>query len=459
MLSGGTSGDVSYYHYDNVGSTIALSNNLGAVVDRISYGPYGTITYRQANFDTPYLFVGAHGVETDSNGLYYMRARYYNPRIGRFVNSDPIGFGGGMNWYAYAGNNPILLSDSMGLSGYGEDVGNNIAAEGRGVLKGAEALDVAIFSFLDHPVDTTVEALNGLKAASNGAVDNINRLWARELLGYDYQISQQSHQFRKALKDSITNFDFEDGGALAFNIVAGKALATVIGRLSAEGCFMAGTVISTPSGEVNIEDIKVGDVVYAYDFESGRVVERTVLDTPRNFTHLWVKLYFGNDEVVATANHRIWVESEGDWVPAGLIKTGMAIRVQNGSSRTVSRVVSYEIRTPEITYNLEVDVDHNFYAGYVKALAHNGDGSYTNYHQSGKVYVGKGDAARAAESAAEKVAAYNDPLIKTDWTPANGDVDSFVQEALRLRAAGGPGGNTYNKINSPGEKILRAFGL
>jgi hypothetical protein len=44
-----------------------------------------------------------------------MRARYYNPLLMRFINADPIGFAGGSNWYAYAGNNPLLFLDPTGL--------------------------------------------------------------------------------------------------------------------------------------------------------------------------------------------------------------------------------------------------------------------------------------------------------------------------------------------------------
>jgi hypothetical protein len=60
---------------------------------------------------------------TDPNGLLYMRARYYNPYLCRFINPDPMGFAGGLNWYCYADGNPISNVDPFGLSpSYGNPV-------------------------------------------------------------------------------------------------------------------------------------------------------------------------------------------------------------------------------------------------------------------------------------------------------------------------------------------------
>jgi RHS repeat-associated protein len=61
----------------------------------------------------PYLFTGRRfDYET---GLYYYRARYYNPYIGRFLQTDPVGYGDGINWYVYCKNNPLSFVDPSGL--------------------------------------------------------------------------------------------------------------------------------------------------------------------------------------------------------------------------------------------------------------------------------------------------------------------------------------------------------
>ena len=103
------------YHYDYRGSTVALSDNNGNVTDRIEYSAFATTTYRAGTSDTPFLFNGLYGVMTDPNGLLNMRARYYNPFICRFINPDPSGFAGGLNFYAYANGNPVSYLDPFGL--------------------------------------------------------------------------------------------------------------------------------------------------------------------------------------------------------------------------------------------------------------------------------------------------------------------------------------------------------
>ena len=113
------------YHYDYRGSTIALSADSGLVTDRVEYSLYGLTTYRAGTNDTPFLYNGRYGVQTDPNGLLYMRSRYYNPYLCRFINADPSGFAGGLNFYAYANGNPVSYSDPFGLDVIGENTINS----------------------------------------------------------------------------------------------------------------------------------------------------------------------------------------------------------------------------------------------------------------------------------------------------------------------------------------------
>jgi RHS repeat-associated protein len=98
-----------------LGSTIALVNSAGSLATQDSYEPFGKTTQSGASTSNPYAFAGR---ELDQSGLYFMRARYYNPLLSRFISSDPIGLAGGQaNFFAYVYNSPMNFVDPLGLSG------------------------------------------------------------------------------------------------------------------------------------------------------------------------------------------------------------------------------------------------------------------------------------------------------------------------------------------------------
>ena len=107
------------HHYNNIGSTTKLTNELGEVVEEYSYGTYGELLSGDAS-KTAYLYNGMLGVATDENGLYYMRARYYNTDIKRFINRDVVkgslSNSQSLNRYSYVQGNPVSLTDPFGLS-------------------------------------------------------------------------------------------------------------------------------------------------------------------------------------------------------------------------------------------------------------------------------------------------------------------------------------------------------
>ncbi len=101
------------FHHDHLQSIVGLSGHNGDAEQTISYGPFGEGI--GSNGSSPNV-LGYTGRELDSEtGLYYYRARYYDPEIGRFLNEDPLGFEAGINFYTYCSNNPINFNDPDGL--------------------------------------------------------------------------------------------------------------------------------------------------------------------------------------------------------------------------------------------------------------------------------------------------------------------------------------------------------
>jgi RHS repeat-associated protein len=107
-----------YYHQDGRANVTTLTNASGQIVQSVTYDAYGRPSFGQNTIANPYLFAGRrYDPET---GLYYYRARFYDPTRGRFMQRDPIGIWTDQanlgNGYTYVGNNPLNWTDPLGLA-------------------------------------------------------------------------------------------------------------------------------------------------------------------------------------------------------------------------------------------------------------------------------------------------------------------------------------------------------
>lgn len=318
------------YHFDFRGSTIALTDANGNVTDRVEYSPYATTTYRSGTNDTPFLYNGRYGVQTDANGLLYMRARYYNPLLCRFINADPSGFEGGLNHYAYADGNPVSMTDPFGLGAVGTTAWN-----------------------------TWLQTLNAPQELSDATRETIMRKmsYVQSGLSFDPEVFQ--------LREPTTTDFFN----LFLLLETGKGVFSPAKRIP---CFSAGTKVQTPDGDKNIEDVKVGDTIYAYDFNKRMAVERKVSETPQHFTYYWVEVYIAGETITATRKHLFWVESEKCWIEAANLRKDMVVRLRDGKFAAITAVILRKLERPEFTYNLVVEGEHNYFVSSYGVLVHNG---------------------------------------------------------------------------------------
>lgn len=137
IIKGGAS---FFYHVDHLGSITRITDEAGTVINDYSYDAYGRIESATEAVSQPYAYTGRE-LDTES-GLYYYRARYYDPQTGRFLSEDPIGFAAGdLNTYRYVWNSPQSWRDPSGLAAQAKsNGGGTTAGEYAALAAGAIAL-------------------------------------------------------------------------------------------------------------------------------------------------------------------------------------------------------------------------------------------------------------------------------------------------------------------------------
>ena len=103
------------YHYlkDHLGTAHEIADESGDTLWQGDYTSFGEVAKTINLVDNNLRFAGQY--EDRESGLYYNYYRYYDPDTGRYITSDPIGLAGGINTYAYVGNNPLMYADPLGL--------------------------------------------------------------------------------------------------------------------------------------------------------------------------------------------------------------------------------------------------------------------------------------------------------------------------------------------------------
>jgi RHS repeat-associated protein len=105
--------NVYYYHNDHLGTPQAMTDSTGTTVWKANYEPFGKATVTTSTIANNLRLPGQYF--DSETGLHYNNARYYDPKIGRYISSDPIGLKAGLNTYTYVANNPLRYIDPTGL--------------------------------------------------------------------------------------------------------------------------------------------------------------------------------------------------------------------------------------------------------------------------------------------------------------------------------------------------------
>ena len=392
--------EVLFYHFNNIGSTEAVTSLDGKIQEKFEYGPYGELL-SENKCGTIFLYNGEYGVSTDENGLYYMRARYYNPEIKRFINQDVV-IGSivdspSLNRYAYVEGNPISLADPFGLSP---------GIDWRGAahfLLGGLSLLTLIPTPITYIIGAAASIANAALYAEEGnyfaAICNAIPVfgggfsllgkagnascWLMKTLQYStaglsigvgtydiYQIGKGNYQ-----KYVVRGEDFSLGdmfsdlfrGAMDVVSIAGGA------KLASEKisyCFVAGTLVTTEQGQKPIEEIKVGDKVLSENPETGEIAYKTVEETYINETDELIHVHINGETISATPNHPFYVDKLG-WTLAKNLRAGDVLVLSNGEFVVVEWIQHEILENPIKVYNFEVEDFHTYFVGESSVLVHN----------------------------------------------------------------------------------------
>ena len=229
----------------------------------------------------------------NETGFYYLQSRYYDPANRRFINADTYsstdpGDAIGCNMFAYCGNNPVMRNDYSG-DAWWHWVVATAAVVGLAVASvvtcgGAAAAAMTATALISGTCTTVPAAATIITGAALGA-------------GVAYAGSVVS----AASSVKSTEEFAEYGKSALISTVAGAVVGAVAGAINAAtSCFVAGTPVLTEDGDKPIEDVTVGDYVWAWDEATGTTELKQVVETYVNETSELTHIFVNGEEIVAT---------------------------------------------------------------------------------------------------------------------------------------------------------------
>lgn len=428
----GTTFDRRYLSTDERGSVVQVIRDSGTVLGQYTYDEYGAPSASVGAPDSRFRYTGQMWLPELS--VYYYKARLYAPTYGRFFQTDPSGYADGMNWYNYVGNDPINGTDPTGMFGqFGE--------KERSGYEG-EVVTITHDCWSDPAcAEHRRERIAELTAFNFSDFDRLRGMCATDVA---------CGQMVQDRVENFTNDTISQPGLLKYlDLVTTPARFVGPGKggggrglqVRAKGgapikcgCFVAGTMVATPTGLVAIETIKIGDLILAYDSLTGQVAAKPVTDLirpePKATYTLNLEAASGRSETFRATEDHPWFTAARTWVETSSLKEGDLIETESGADfRLVSIVLSGNV---EQTYNLTVADLHTFMIGQNHLIVHNvvcpkgGSGKFKIHN------VNLPSRSRAYDAALQKTAKGQAPMEHTNPT------------------VGRP---HFHPVNSKGEKI------
>ncbi|WP_426448479.1 polymorphic toxin-type HINT domain-containing protein [Paenibacillus sp. S-38] len=456
---------VAYYLHNGHGDVTELRDSTGTTrLNEYSYDIWGNPLVSNESITNPFRYSGEMW-DNDAK-LQYLRARWYDPSVGRFISEDsyegditnPLT----LNLYSYTANNPLRFIDPSGHDYELPSAGRLSELAQSSWYTGAVNYFFNSFSInqysgydglLNGMQQYNLELLKTTYAVADSSMRSVMEIQGLALRndGCSYLDGgcQGGTTSITASGDGYLNIDlYLDGEVTSYAVVQLES-----GPVQFEcNCFTAGTKVLTSDGEKPIEEINVGDKVLAKDDKTGEMAYKEVVSLFQKQADEIFYLHIGGEVIEVTGEHPFWLDDKG-WTLVKDLKVNDLLVTSDGRKISIDKI---EKEPREATvYNFEVKDFNSYFVSNLGIWVHNCQvGTYTITFQSGTVYHGKGPISRMDQSAKERSLANNDPVITKVFTPAANVREALMEEARRIRDDGGPGKGNYNRINSPGKKIL-----
>ena len=345
-LVGFTYNDTPYFYLKNQqGDVCKIVDANGTVVGSYTYDPWGKVIYDDNGpmVDINPIRYRSYYYDKET-GLYYLQSRYYDPELGRFINADSYPSTGqglnGNNMFAYCGNNPVMRVDEAGS--YWDTIIDVVS------------LCFSVVDVIKNPDDPW--AWVGLAAdivsivvpcvAGGGAIVKAATK------------ADDIYDGLKFVDEGIDIVDdFHDAGKTTY-------------YMTADVCFVAGTLIHTEDGHMPIEEIKTGQLVWAWDETTNTVALKPVVETYVNETSELVHIFVQGEEIISTPSHPFYSPVKG-WTDAVHLRAGDILVTVNGELVVVEKIQHEILESPITVYNFQVEGYHTYYVSNINILVHN----------------------------------------------------------------------------------------
>ena len=390
LISQERDGKKSYYVYDGHGSVRALADESGNVTDKYVYDAFGNLISSYGSTKNDFLFAGEQFDPV--TGLYYLRARYMNPSVGRFITmdsyegsiDDPVS----LHKYLYANANPVSNSDP---SGYKNVMEFQVTTGMQGILRkiampNPKALLDMVGGIFDvgrdvistikdgkeKNLDTAEIAINVAAGLITSLVTNFSCL----ITSFQPPVGYILMGVAAIVVGIIAVYNFSQGNT-GMGIAQVINLVSIIFSMFNPTCFTGDTEVYTSDGLVCIEEISVGDEVLAYDYETGETELKEVLNVWVKETDEILHVSTSDGETIdTTTNHPFYVEEKG-WVAAGDLEIGDILCTVDSDKIEVTDTELEKLDEPILVYNLDVADFDTYFVGEYGVLVH-------NYNPNGK---------------------------------------------------------------------------